>query len=117
MPTQLPPLNKFRLVAQALPSGSTSVYKEEIDVSTIVLTSTVANITEDQHTFSMFVQKSGSATPVTILKNMILPPEETFTPIGGEGKLVLQQDDEIIFEVDTANVIEITLSLLENAND
>lgn len=113
----LPPLNKFRLVAVPLVSGSNTVYKEEIDVSTIVLTSTVANITQDQQTFSMFVQKSGSAVPVTILRNMILPPEETFTPIGGEGKLVLEKDDEIIFDVDQDNIIEITLSLLENAND
>lgn len=113
----LPPLNKFRLIAQTLNSGSNSVYTEEIDVSTIILTSTVANKSIDPQTYSLLVNKSGSVTPVSIINDMIIPSKETFTPIGGEGKVVLEKGDAVIFETTTDNVLDITLSILENANN
>lgn len=111
------PLNVFRLVATPLISGSNSVYKETSDISTIILNATVTNVTEDPQTFSLQILKNGETIPVTLLKNFIIPPEESVAPIGGEGKIVLESEDELLFITNQTDAIEVILSILENAND
>lgn len=113
---ELLPLNKFRLITKSLESGSNSVYKEDIDISTIILNMSITNITEDVQTFTVLFKKENENS-VTYIKNMKLPPEETVAVVGGEGKITLEQNSEIIIETDNSGSLDVTLSILENANN
>jgi hypothetical protein len=52
------PLNKFRLLTKTLDSGSNLIYRENIDVSTIILSSQITNITGSNQTVSVNPQPS-----------------------------------------------------------
>lgn len=111
------PLNNFRLIAEILPAGNTVLYTEEIEATCIILNTTVSNVSTDVQQFTLKVKKAGTSQPVVVLKNFRVPPEETVVPVGGEGKLILEKLDELIYETDTPDVLHVTLSILENAND
>ena len=56
------PLNKFRVITKNLESGSTTIYQENIDISTILLSAAITNVTSSIQTVTVQVQKSGSAS-------------------------------------------------------
>jgi hypothetical protein len=115
MSTQLPPLNKFRLLADTLSSGSNSIYREDLNISTIILSAQISNLTEQDQTLTVKILKSGSLTPITLLKDATIPPNEAIAPFSG--KIVLERYDELIFQTPSSSSLESVLSLLENAND
>lgn len=110
------PLNEFVLLAIPLISGSNVIYKQETkDISAIILSTQIANITNFNRQVSVKVQKSGSANMITLFNNFNIPPNEALNPLAG--KLVLQKYDALIFQTSISDSLEAVLSVLENAND
>jgi hypothetical protein len=110
------PLNEFVLVALPLISGSNIIYKNETkNISAIILSAQIANITGSNRQVSVKVQKSGSANLITLFNNFNIPPNEAMDPLSG--KLVLQRYDALIFQTNLSDSLEAVLSVLENAND
>lgn len=109
------PLNRFRLIAKTLDSGSNSIYLETINnLSAIILSSQITNVTGIDQQVTVKVQKSGSSA-VTLLKDATIPPNEALNPFSG--KVVLEKNDELLYITNTSASLETVLSVLENAND
>jgi hypothetical protein len=115
MATPNVPLNLFKLVALPLNSGSNIIYQQvENNVSAIILSTQITNISEIDQRVTVQIEKSGSL-PITLLKNALIPPEESLNPLAG--KVVLERTDKLIFIAQTSGSLEAVLSVLENAND
>lgn len=109
------PLNTFKLVATSLSSGSNTIYQQlENNVSAIVLSAQITNVSEVDQRTTIQIEKSGSAA-ITLLKNAVIPPEESLNPFAG--KVVLERYDKLIFIAQSSGSLESVLSILENAND
>jgi hypothetical protein len=111
------PLNKFRLLTANLTSGSNVIYQENIDVSTIVLSCQITNMaTGSTKTATVQLQKSGqTGTYITLVKDARIPPYESLNPLSG--KIVLERNDAFIINTSEAGVLDVVLSVLENANN
>ena len=72
------PLNKFRLLTTNLISGSNTIYQENIDVATIILSCQITNITGSSQTCDVAIQKSGSASQIVLLKNGTMKTENHY---------------------------------------
>lgn len=116
MATEQVPLNEFKLVALELASGSNTIYSQtQKNVSAIVLSAQIANITTTDKKVSVIVTVSGSSTPITVLKDYTIPPNEALNPF--TGKVVLQRYDGLYFVASQSSSLHAVLSVLENAND
>ena len=60
MATNQIPLNTFRVITKTLASGSNTIYQEDQDLATILLSAAVTNVTGSTQTITVQVQKSGS---------------------------------------------------------
>ena len=109
------PLNKFRLMTAHLVSGSNIIYQENIDVSTIVLSCQITNLTSSTKTTSVQLQKSGSLNTVTLLNTGYIPPYESLNPLSG--KVVLERNDAFIVSTSQTSTLDVILSVLETANN
>lgn len=113
MATPKIPLNTFKLFLSQLDSGSNIVYQENVlDVSAIILSLHVTNLTEEYQRATVKIEKSGSIT--TLIKNAIIPPEEALNPFNG--RVVLEKGNALIVETEVSGSLDATLSMLENAN-
>jgi hypothetical protein len=115
MATNQLPLNKFRLITKTLESGSNLIYQKDEDLSTIVLSGGVANISEDTQVVTVQIQKSGSLDFATLLHNAHIPVSETLNPF--PGKVILERNDALYINTDISGSLEVVLSVLENANN
>jgi hypothetical protein len=116
MTTPAVPLNTFKLIATKLNSGSNTIYQQlENNVSAIVLSAQITNVSALDQLTSIQIEKSGSMPPVTLLKNATIPPDESLNPFAG--KVVLERYDKLIFIAPSSGSLEAVLSVLENAND
>jgi hypothetical protein len=107
------PLNKFRLITANLVSGSNIIYQENIDVATILLSCQITNITGSAQYCDVAIQKSGSATEINLLKNGIIPIDESLNPLAG--KIVLEKNDAFVVKTSVSGSLDVVLSVLENA--
>ena len=108
------PLNKFRLLTTTLASGSTTIYQENIDVATIILSCQITNITGSAQTCDVAIAKSGTAAQITLLKSSIIPSNESLNPLAG--KIVLEKNDAFIIKTSSpSGSLDVVLSVLENA--
>lgn len=108
------PLNTFKLLTDTLVAGDNILYQENVkDVSSIILSIQVANTSIVLQRVSVKILKG--ATETFIIKNAAIPPEEVLNPLSG--KIVLEKGDGLVFNTDTSNVLDATVSILENAND
>jgi hypothetical protein len=107
------PLNKFRLITANLVSGSNIIYQENIDVATILLSCQITNITESAQYCDVAIQKSGSVTEINLLKNGIIPIDESLNPLAG--KIVLEKNDAFVVKTSVSGSLDVVLSVLENA--
>ena len=109
------PLNTFRLITGSLDQGSNTIYQEDLDVASIVLSCAVTNKGDDLKHLTVEVTKSGSSTPFAIVYSASLPSHESFDPF--PGKVVLQRNDKLTMSTDaTSGDFDVVLSILENAN-
>lgn len=111
------PLNKFRLIAKTLDSGSNLIYRENLDVASIVLSAQITNITGSLMTTSIKILKSGSADTdtITLLKDAKIPAGDSLNPIAG--KIVLEKYDGFVVTATESGSLQMVLSVLENANN
>jgi hypothetical protein len=111
------PLNKFRLMTANLVSGSNVIYQEDLDIATIVLSCQITNLTTGStKTATVQLQKSGqTGTYITLLNNGHIPPYESLNPLSG--KVVLERNDSFIINTNETGVLDVVLSVLENANN
>lgn len=108
------PLNKFRLLATTLSSGSNMIYSSSLDVSTIVLSCQITNVTGSTQYVTVQLAKSGSANKLTLLKDGAIPVSESLSPLAG--KLVLEKGDQFYINSAVSGSLDAILSVLENAN-
>ena len=108
------PLNKFRVITKNLASGSTTIYQEDLDISTILLSAAITNVTGSIQTVTVQVQKSGSASLSSLVYNAYIPIGEAFNPF--PGKVILERNDALIMKTSQSGSLEVVLSVLENAN-
>jgi len=114
MATPQIPLNTFKLVLQTVPAGETTIYQENVkDVSSIILSAQIANTSNVLQRVSVKIRKG--ATTVYIIKNAAVPAEEILNPLSG--KIVLEKGNAFIVEATNGGVLDVQLSILENAND
>ena len=110
------PLNRFRLITTTLTSGSNTIYQENLDVSTIILSAQVTNVTATTKRVSVGNTKSGyTGNTITLLKNAAIPAEESLNPFGG--KVVLERNDSLTMTTNETGTLDVILSVLENANN
>jgi hypothetical protein len=107
------PLNKFRLITANLVSGSNIIYQENIDVATILLSCQITNITGSAQYCDVAIKKSGSAAEINLLKNGIIPTDESLNPLAG--KIVLEKNDAFVVKTSVSGSLDVVLSVLENA--
>jgi hypothetical protein len=107
------PLNKFRLITANLVSGSNIIYQENIDVATILLSCQITNITSSAQYCDVAIAKSGSTTEINLLKNGIIPIDESLNPLAG--KIVLEKNDAFVVKTSVSGSLDVVLSVLENA--
>jgi hypothetical protein len=107
------PLNKFRLLTTTLSSGSNTIYQENIDVATIILSCQITNITGSAQSCDVTIAKSGSASQITLMKNGIIPVNESLNPLAG--KIVLERNDAFVIKTSVSGSLDVVLSVLENA--
>jgi hypothetical protein len=118
MATNTLPLNKFRLIATTLDSGSTIIYRENLDVASIVLSAQITNITGSTQPTSVKILKSGSVSndeAITLVREALVPPNESLNPISG--KIVLERYDGFLVTSAESGSLQVVLSVLENANN
>ena len=106
-------LNKFRLLTKNLVSGSNTIYQENIDVATIILSCQITNITSSIQSCDVAIQKSGSLSQITLLRNAIIPVDESLNPLAG--KIVLERNDAFVIKTSVSGSLDVILSVLENA--
>jgi len=109
------PINRFRVVTKTLNSGSNTVYQENIDVSAILLSAAVTNVTGSLQRVDVFVQKSGSINPTYLLYNSPIPVGESLNPF--PGKVIIEKNDALIMNTSESGSLHVVLSILENATD
>lgn len=113
MTAPLIPLNTFRLILTTLDSGSTEIYQSPTNVSAIILSAHIANVTPTLQQATIKLRKSGSV--ITMVKNSSIPPEESLNPF--TGRVVLEEGNGFIIESSApSGSLEVSLSILENAN-
>lgn len=107
------PLNRFRLLTTTLASGSNTIYQENIDVATIILSCQITNIVGSSQICDVAIAKSGSASQIILLKNGVIPVDESLNPLAG--KIVLEKNDAFIIKTSVSGSLDVVLSVLENA--
>jgi hypothetical protein len=108
------PLNRFRLLTTTLASGSNTIYQENIDVATIILSCQITNINTSSIQYcDVAIQKSGSASQIILLKTGVIPVNEALNPLAG--KIVLEKNDAFVIKTSVSGSLDVVLSVLENA--
>lgn len=116
MATKPLPLNKFRLIAKTLDSGSNIVYRENLEVASIVLSAQITNMTSSLMGTDVRILKSGSVSDddaITLLRDSKIPPGDSLNPIAG--KIVLEKYDAFVITSTQSGSLQVVLSVLENA--
>lgn len=107
------PLNKFRLLTANLISGSNTIYQENIDVATIILSCQITNLDIATKYVDIAIQKSGSLQQILLLNNGTIPSNESLNPLAG--KIVLEKNDAFVIKTTSSGSLDVVLSVLENA--
>jgi hypothetical protein len=115
MATSQLPLNKFRVITKTLASGSTTIYQENQDLATILLSAAITNVTGSTQSVTVQIQKSGSVQVSSLLYNAFIPMGEALNPF--PGKVILERNDALIMKTAVSGSLEVVLSVLENANN
>ena len=107
------PLNSFKTVTSVLTDTMTDVYTAPAGVSSIVLTAQIANVTASAGTAT--VAHVDGATVTELIKNYDIPGNDAASAT--TGKLVLEAGQKIRAAANANNVMKLTLSILESANE
>lgn len=117
MATALIPLNRFINTAAKITSADQVVYTTPLNVSSIILSATCTNITENEVTVTVKLRKlvGTTETDYFLAANIAIPPNDVLSVIAG--RLVLTQNDKLIISANTNNAVDFIMSLNEAANE
>lgn len=129
----LPPIFKFKNIRARLTTTPTLIYGmitnngtantldpgiRPADVSVVILTVQVSNLTTATVQVSAFVENGQtavlSANPITLVKDYPLIAKNAFDPLSGN--LVLASGDQLWITAGVVNSCDVVVSLLEIAN-
>lgn len=105
--------NSFKnYLAVGVGTSANAVYSPTTSgIQSTVIGMTIANITVAPIYVNVFLN-SGSANAY-LVKSALVPTGGALVPIGGDQKLVVEQNDVLYVSSDTANSADIILSVLE----
>ena len=112
-------LNKFRTIRVGITTNNVGIYTCPIGVSSIVILSTVTNISAGAGTSTYSVTAShyrGTDTPTDyIFANAVpIPPNDAFNLVS-DGRLALETNDAIKIKANENAVLNLIISVLETA--
>lgn len=94
-----------------------TVYTGKASTETTIIGLSIANITTSQVTVDVKIESDTSDTEtnanVFLIKDAPVPVGGTLVPIGGDQKVVIQATDVVKVQCDTANAVDIIMSILE----
>ncbi len=109
------PLNTFKSVTKELTTDSASFfYSASSGTSGIILSIQLANKSTTIEKIYAKVRRSGSGQEFFLISGSEVPPNDALNPLGG--RLILEQQDQLILFTETAGKIDGVVSVLENAN-
>jgi hypothetical protein len=122
------PLNTFKTKTATLTTSTTAtVYTAPVGTTAIVLMAQIANMTSKTQTISFVhyrkkpvladAQGNGyqpGLTPTYLVKDFSVPASDAAVPLGG--KLIIEELDSVRCYCSTATGMQLTLSILESAN-
>jgi len=80
---------------------------------TTVIGITIANKFTQPVDVDFFITKNGIAANTYIVKNATIPKGGTLVPVGGEQKVVIEQNDKLYVVSNTAASVDVLISTLE----
>ena len=104
-------LNTFKTVRHTVTTSSVGIYTAPVNVATVVLNLTAANVHSGVSTITAYHSRGG--TDIEIVKNYEIPTKDTGILI--DKKLVFETDDILKIEGTGSGELEVLLSLLETA--
>jgi hypothetical protein len=105
--------NSFKLsTASSVGTAEVSVYACPASTSATIIGLTVANIITSQITVDVKIN-DGGASKIHLVKDAPIPPGSSLVVVGGNQKVVLEPNDVVIVQSDTASSADVTLSRLE----
>ena len=109
-------LNVFKTITKVPAISPVGIYTAPVGYTGVVLLSQAANINSLPHTISFSHQRnvSGIAVTTELLKNFIIPANDTANLLAG--KLVLESGDSLVVSADTSTNIKFIASILETLN-
>jgi len=91
--------------------GMTTAYTSSTGVKSILIGGTFANNTNNQVSLTVEVNDNSAGITAALASNIPVPAGSSFV-ISDAGKTVLEGDDEVRVYCDTANAIDVNLSIL-----
>lgn len=107
------PLNTFRTIARVLNVADQTLYTCPTGVTGIILMAQVSNV-DSVTTGKVTFKHVRGRTETELLKSAPIPVEDARSML--TGRLVLEEGDRIVVSASAANILKITLSLVESAN-
>jgi len=104
-------LNTFKTIRHTVTTSSVGIYTAPVNVATVVLNLSAANIHTGISSISAFHSRGG--TDFEIVKNFAIPTKDTGILV--EKKLVLETDDVLKIQGSENSQIQVLLSILETA--
>ena len=91
--------------------GMTTAYTSSTGVKSILIGGTFANNTNNQVSLTVEVRDNSAGITAALASNIPVPSGSSFV-ISDAGKTVLEGDDQVRVYCDTANAIDVNLSIL-----
>lgn len=108
------PLNTFKLITNEVTTNSSSFfYSSSLGTTGIILSIQLANKSNTTEKIYAKVKRSGSASEFFLVSGSEVPPNDALNPLGG--RLILEQQDQLIIFAEVAGRIDGVVSVLENA--
>lgn len=109
------PLNTFKLITNEVTTNTSSFfYSSSLGTTGIVLSIQLANKSSTVEKVYAKVKRSGSAAEFFLVSGSEVPPNDALNPLGG--RLILEQQDQLIIFTQATGKIDGVVSVLENAN-
>ena len=112
-------LNKFRTIRVGITTNNVGIYTCPIGVSSIVILSQVANVSEgaakSTYTVTATHSRSSEVQNDYIFANSVYVPPNDGVNLVSDGRMALETNDVIKIKADSNNKLELILSVLETA--
>lgn len=102
------------LLRSGIGTASTVVYSPTTSgIQSTIIGMSVCNTTNTAIEVSVRLVQSGTANTCFLVRNAVVSTGSTIVPVGGEQKLVIQQNDSLEVSSNTASSADVIVSVLE----